>query len=241
MKILDFLTYYQSSISNIQHPTSNIQHSSKFVNSARINVRFTTQKSQFTNHNFLYNLFQKTSILWLIFEVTTIQILIKKAQKGDKRAFQELVKLHDSQVFSLIMRYTNDKDVAHDIYQEVFMNVYKNIGSFSFKSEFFTWLYRITVNTSLSFIKKEKRHRHSDEEIESTLEYSYSQDDSMFMYDLINEAHKLPEKQKMVFFLRFQNDLKINEIADIMNVDPGTVKGYLSRSIKKIKTSLKIV
>lgn len=148
--------------------------------------------------------------------------------------------MYDRQIYALIIRYTRDQDLANDIYQEIFMNVYKNLNSFAFKSEFYTWLYRVAANTALSYIKRETRFRHGDDNVDDMVEHSNSNEDTMLMYDLLNEAEKLPEKQKIVFFMRFQNDLKIDEIAEVLNIDSGTVKGYLSRSVKKIRQSLKI-
>lgn len=115
------------------------------------------------------------------------------------------------------------------------MNVYKNIQHFSFKSDFYTWVYRITVNTALSFIKKEKKHM-TEEIMEDSKKTEFK--DNLEIEDILEEAKQLPDKQRMVFFMRFQNDLKISEIADALDLDIGTVKGYLSRSIKRIKTNL---
>ncbi|MCB0279896.1 MAG: sigma-70 family RNA polymerase sigma factor [Calditrichaeota bacterium] len=164
--------------------------------------------------------------------------MIKRAQSGDKRAFCELVEEYDRQVFSLISRFVSDRQLAKDVYQEVFMNVYKNIEYFSFKSDFYTWIYRITVNTALSFIRKEKRHM--AEQINEETQKAKSID-TIQIDEILSEAKLLPEKQRLVFFMRFQNDLKISEIADALKLDIGTVKGYLSRSIKRIRQNLNYI
>ena len=157
------------------------------------------------------------------------------AQKGDKKAFCDLVEHYDRQVFALISRFVNDNNLAKDVYQDVFLNIYKNIRHFSFKSDFYTWIYRITVNTALSFIKKEKKHL-AEEVMEDSKKIDFK--DKLEIEDILTEANQLPEKQKIVFFMRFQNDLKISEIASALDLDIGTVKGYLSRSIKRIKDNL---
>ena len=168
-----------------------------------------------------------------------IELLIRSAQKGNKAAFRKLVEHYDARIFALIYRYTSDAELAKDIYQEVFLNVYTHIRSFSFKSDFFTWLYRITVNTALSSLKKERKHSHTD--IESHTIESFLNENHFLMNEILAEAKKLPNKQRLVFFMRFQNDLKLSEIATALNVDVGTVKGYLSRSIKKIRDAIEIM
>ena len=72
--------------------------------------------------------------------------LIILAQKGDNAAFEQLVYLYDRKVLSLALKYIKDEDFAKDIYQEVFIRVYKGLKNFRFKSEFSTWLFRITTN-----------------------------------------------------------------------------------------------
>jgi RNA polymerase sigma-70 factor (ECF subfamily) len=122
------------------------------------------------------------------------------------------------------------------LYQDVFIKVHKHLADFKFESEFFTWLYRITVNVCLSHVKKRKRY--ASESIE---DWEIGKDDDhrkIMIEEIEKEAEKLPEKQKMAFFLRFQNDLKIQEIANIMQIDEGTVKGYLSRSVGRIRSVL---
>ena len=72
--------------------------------------------------------------------------LIVVAQKGDTGAFEDLVCRYDKQVMSIAMSYCSDEDAAKDVYQEVFLRVYRALPRFQFKSQFSTWLYRIVVN-----------------------------------------------------------------------------------------------
>lgn len=171
--------------------------------------------------------------------MNTIEVLIKSAQKGNNKAFRKLVEHYDEKIFGLISRYAGHTELAKDIYQEVFFNVYKNLKSFTFKSDFYTWLYRITVNTALTAIQKEKKHLTVD--IENSSASVLFNEDKFLLAEILEEAKSLPEKQRIVFFMRFQNDLKISEISDALNVDSGTVKGYLSRSIKRIRERLEIL
>lgn len=154
-------------------------------------------------------------------------------------AFQKLVRMFDRQILSLICRYFPDQNLASDVYQDTFISAYKNINSFQFKSEFSTWLYRIAVNTSISTLRKERKHRHSD--ISELSIQSAEKDSKPLLDDIFSVAKKLPDQQRLVFIMRFQNDLKLSEIAEAMSVDLGTVKGYLFRALKKIRAELEIV
>ena len=86
-----------------------------------------------------------------------ITTLILEAQGGNTVAFHKLVSYHDERVMTLALQLTRDKQDAEDLYQEVFMKAYKAIGSFRLESEFFTWLYRITVNSFYNLQRKASR------------------------------------------------------------------------------------
>ena len=76
--------------------------------------------------------------------------LIRAAQAGDRAAFEELVRAYDQGVLRLAMNMLRSPEDAHDVYQETFLRVYRNLGSFRFDSSFQTWLYRIAVNLALT-------------------------------------------------------------------------------------------
>ena len=81
--------------------------------------------------------------------------LIIKAQNGEVLALEELIYRYDKMVLRIAMKYTGDSDDAKDIYQEVFIRVYKNLSGFQFKSEFSTWLFRIATNVCINFKRKQ--------------------------------------------------------------------------------------
>ena len=82
--------------------------------------------------------------------------LIIKAQQGDQIAFEELIYNYDRSVLSIAMKYVGDSDDAKDIYQEVFIRVFRGLKKFEFRSEFSTWLFRITTNVCLTYKTKKK-------------------------------------------------------------------------------------
>ncbi len=180
------------------------------------------------------------------------KLLIKKAQSGDVSAFERLIYKYDKQVLAIAYSYRNSKEDAKDIYQEVFMRVFKSLNSFEGKSEFSTWLYRITANVCITFKNQKKIYQYQsfDQEIggeeDLTLEDILANDDETDSQTLGNELSKqicealneLPEKQKMVFVLKNYNDKKIKEIAGIMNCNEGTVKKYLFTAVRKLREKL---
>ncbi|MCU0343041.1 MAG: RNA polymerase sigma factor [Ignavibacterium sp.] len=176
--------------------------------------------------------------------------LIINANKGDILALEELIYRYDKMVLRLAMKYTGDSDDAKDIYQEVFIRVYKSLSSFQFKSEFSTWLFRITSNVCISFKRKYKKQNHlslNDEEnsgyISTIIEDEVLSPDNVFVNsehgEKINHAlNTLSPNQKMSFLLKHYEGFKIREIAEMMNCKEGTIKKYLFEAVRKLKTQL---
>jgi len=180
--------------------------------------------------------------------------LIVQAQKGDQNAFEALVYRYDRSVLSIAIKYANNEDDAKDLYQEVFIRVYRSIKGFRFKSEFSTWLFRITTNVCLTYKSRSKEHLKvsidedfDDEENEFSttkgLVYDgYSPEEissGADLGELVNEAvESLSPKQKMTFILKHYEGYKIREIAEMMNCKEGTVKKYLFDAIKNLRKKL---
>lgn len=176
--------------------------------------------------------------------------LIINANKGDVLALEELIYRYDKMVLRLAMKYTGDSDDAKDIYQEVFIRVYKSLSSFRFKSEFSTWLFRITSNVCISFKRKYKKQNHlslNDEEnsgyISTISDDETLSPDNVFVNsehgEKINNAlNTLSPNQKMSFLLKHYEGYKIREIAEMMNCKEGTIKKYLFEAVRKLKTQL---
>jgi RNA polymerase sigma-70 factor (ECF subfamily) len=89
--------------------------------------------------------------------------LVEEARRGGREAFAELVRRHERRVYSVVFRMAGNHADADDLAQEVFMTAWKAIGSFKQGSTFYTWLYRIAVNTSLTFLKKKGREKNRTE------------------------------------------------------------------------------
>jgi len=180
--------------------------------------------------------------------------LILQAQKGNESAFEELVYCYDRSVLSIALKYTRDEDDAKDLYQEVFIRVYRGLKNFRFESEFSTWIYRITTNVCLSYKSKSK------ENLRVSIDNDYDEEEKEFsstqelIYDgsspeeitsgadtkeIVDEAvESLSPKQKMTFILKHYEGYKIREIAEMLNCKEGTVKKYLFDAIKNLRKKL---
>ena len=180
--------------------------------------------------------------------------LIIQAQKGNQNAFEELVYRYDRSVLSITIKYANNEDDAKDLYQEVFIRVYRSIKGFRFQSEFSTWLFRITTNVCLTYKSRSKEH------LKVSIDKYYDDEENEFretkelVYDglspeeissganfgeIVNAAvESLSPKQKMTFVLKHYEGYKIREIAEMLNCKEGTVKKYLFDAIKNLRKKL---
>jgi len=177
--------------------------------------------------------------------------LIRLFLAGDKGAFDRLVVRHQDRVFNLCYRFVGDYHEANDLAQDVFIKVFASIKKFRFKSEFSTWLYRITVNTcrnrvkSLAFrFKKKAASLHSErgnitvalsDESGSPGTALEQKERSKIIQEAINT---LPEDKKTVLILRDMEGLTYEEIAVVTGLNPGTVKSRLARAREKLKGKL---
>jgi len=176
--------------------------------------------------------------------------LILRAQKGDLPAFESLITRYDSKVMSVAITLLNNTEDAEDVYQEVFTKVYQKLHTFQFKSNFYTWLYRIAFNTAITYRNTRKRLQHQSlEKMESQHFYrDWIEDpapgpDSRLLDKDVTQAvrkcvSRLPLMQRVVFHLRFFEDFKIKDIAQITGRSTGTIKNYIFRSTKKIQKEL---
>jgi RNA polymerase sigma-70 factor, ECF subfamily len=177
--------------------------------------------------------------------------LILQTIEGNNSAFEELVRRHDRRVLSIAYNYINSPEDAKDIYQEVFIRVYNGLPGFEFRSEFSTWLHKITVNVCLSFRQKKLAHNlisinenddFNDPLIE-TLQGGSRTDEAILHDELLSfirkEIEALPEKQRMIFNLKYFHEYKLKEIAGMMQTTEGTVKKLLSIAIHKLRDGIK--
>ena len=179
--------------------------------------------------------------------------LILKAQVGDQTAFEQLIYNYDRAVLSIAMRYVRNNDDAKDIYQEVFIRVYKSLKKFEFRSEFSTWIFRITTNVCLTYKSRKKNQLMvplQEEFEEDNPEFGRvelisdekSPEEEILNTDLKNfignAVDSLSERQRITFVLKHYEGYKIKEIAEMLNCKEGTVKKYLFDAINNLRKKL---
>ncbi len=173
-----------------------------------------------------------------------IKQIIKRFKNGDNNAFSQLVARYRNQVGALAFKMVGDYDEAADITQNVFVKTSQNIWRYDENKRFYTWLYRITVNASIDYMRKHRRHRHEPlDNVRETVENHRDNPESNYrsskLREYIEEAtEKLNGKQKSAFVLRDIEGCQIGAVANIMEMPEATVRWYLHRARQKIKKDL---
>ncbi len=173
--------------------------------------------------------------------------LVRQSKKGDEEAFASLVKKYKIKVFNLAWSLTRDRETADDLAQEAFIKAYVALPKFQLKSEFGTWLYRITVNHVKDYLRKKSKM--SKVMFERTKEMPHFQEDEMKKKEKeqIGEQRRtfvrqclstIPEKYQVILSLRDIQGYSYQEITKILNISPGTVDSRLHRARKMLRQKL---
>ncbi len=167
--------------------------------------------------------------------------LIKRFIEGDEYTFNTLVQRHKEKVRNIIYLTLGNHDMVDDIAQEVFLTVYKNLGSFRFESQFTTWLYRITVNKCKDQLRKMKIRSIFTpiKESEEELGYTSSPENSDVREIVQKAIAKLPEKLRVPLLLKDIEGLSYQEIAESVQCEIGTVKSRIFRAREGLRNMLK--
>jgi RNA polymerase sigma-70 factor (ECF subfamily) len=182
-------------------------------------------------------------------------ILVREAQRGDRAAFEELVRQYDHAVLRLAMHLTGSEHEAQDIYQDAFLKAYKNIGTFRFECSFYTWIYRIVTNLCLDHLRR-KQVRKEDAPV--------AMDSEGQPYDVLDQVpdgraganperdlmrrelgkhigralDQLSAKERMVFELRHYHGMKLRTVGEMLNTTEETAKNTLFRATQKLRGAL---
>jgi RNA polymerase sigma-70 factor (ECF subfamily) len=160
---------------------------------------------------------------------------IKKAKKGDEKAFQQLIQEEKNKLFRIAYLYVKNENDALDIVQETVYKAFISIKQLKEPNYFSTWLTRILINCAVDFIRKNKNII-PFAEVEDTSEERQPIEEKL---DLVEAIRKLENPYKTVIILRYYKDLTIKQIADLLNCPEGTVKTNIHRAISKLKLDLK--
>lgn len=167
--------------------------------------------------------------------------LIKLVKAGEIQPYDELVRRYQVKIHDLCYKMVKNYDDARDVAQDVFIKAYRNINGFRGQSKFSTWLYRIAVNTSLNFIKRQRPAEEIKEEIvELPKDNPVQRYENKRMREEIYQAvAKLPNVQKTVFTLRALEELPYQEISEILKKPLSTVKVNYHLAVKNLRNYLK--
>ncbi len=165
--------------------------------------------------------------------------LIRSSQ-GKNYGFNLLVQEYREKVYWLVRRMVVNHEDADDITQEVFIKVWKNIHSFRGDSALFTWIYRIAANEAIRHLQRQKvRAMLSFQSLQSNLEQQLIADiqiDSNKQIKLFQQAMlSLPPRQKLVFTMKYYDNLKYEEISEILGTSVGALKASYHLAVKKIE------
>jgi len=168
---------------------------------------------------------------------------ILRAQSGDKEAFDKLLEAIEKPLFRYIYHLVEEYALAEDILQEVFILIYRKIGWLHEPKLFRAWAYRIASREAFKRLKKEKRWSEQirDEEVLETIPSQFA--DSIDKRELLEQLStlilKLSPASRAVLILHYQNDLSLNEIAEILGIAVGTVKSRLAYGLEKLRQEIK--
>ncbi|XXK58137.1 RNA polymerase sigma factor RpoE [Porticoccaceae bacterium nBUS_09] len=179
----------------------------------------------------------------------TDQQLVVRVQEGDKRAFDLLVLKYQHKVHAIVGRFVRDTDEVADVVQEAFIKAYRALPKFRGESQFYTWLYRIAVNTAKNYlVSRSRRPPGSDVDIDDAEYYSGSEylkdlgtpENQLFRDELesviVKSIAELPEDLRTAVTLREYEGLSYEEIAEIMECPVGTVRSRIFRARESIDT-----
>ena len=165
-------------------------------------------------------------------------------EKTRQAAFRKIVERYQKKLYWHIRRMLLDHDDTDDVLQNCFIKVWKGLDNFKEDSQLYTWLYRIATNETLSFIRQQKAERYVrfgdvEQSIEGKLE-----NDNYFNGDAIQKKlqvaiAQLPEKQRLVFTMKYFEDMKYEDMSAVLDTSVGALKASYHHAVKKIEAFIR--
>ena len=180
--------------------------------------------------------------------------LIRRAQRGDRAAFDALVRRYDQEVLRMTLRMVQSHDEAQDLYQEVFLKVYRSIGRFRLESKFSTWLYRVVMNVCLDHLRRQKSrgemqmpesedgqpdYLNSIPEDRAALHPGRSYEAGEIGNRLELAMARLSPRERIVFELKHGQGMKLRDIGEVCGTSEEAAKNSLFRALQKLRTDLR--
>jgi RNA polymerase sigma factor (sigma-70 family) len=175
-------------------------------------------------------------------ETVLIEQLINVQTK--EKAFKELISLYKERLYWHVRKIVISHDDTDDVLQNTFIKIYKNIGKFKQESKLFSWMYRIATNEAITFINKRNKERKVDisevqEHLVSTLENDIYFSGEEIQEILQKAIASLPQKQQLVFNMKYFDNIKYTQISEILGTSVGALKASYFHAVKKIESYIK--
>lgn len=167
-----------------------------------------------------------------------------RVETSRNHAFQMLMLKYQKRVYWQVRRIIIDHDDANDVVQNVFVKVWKNLGTFKEASSLYTWMYRIATNESLTFLKQKRANMYVPFDSVSRSLSRKLEDDNYFSGDAIQKKLQkailtLPDKQRIVFNMKYFDNIKYEQMSEMLDTSVGALKASYHHAVKKIEAFLK--
>jgi len=179
--------------------------------------------------------------------------LIRRAQRGDRAAFDALVRRYDREVLRMALRIVQSPEEAQDLYQEAFLKVYRSIGRFRLEAKFSTWLYRVVMNVCLDHLRRQKARNEASmpegDDGGSDGVHSIPEDRPVLNPERALQAReigsrlqaalgRLSPRERLVFEMKHYQGMKLREIGEMCGTSEEAAKNSLFRALQKLRTDL---
>ena len=179
--------------------------------------------------------------------------LIRRAQRGERTAFDSLVRRYDQEVLRMALRVVQSPEEAQDLYQEAFLKVYRSLGRFRLEAKFSTWLYRVVMNVCLDHLRRQKARNETQmpeaDDGHPNSVHSIPDDRPVLNPERAMQAKeigtrleiamgRLSPRERMVFELKHCQGMKLRDIGEICGTSEEAAKNSLFRALQKLRTDL---
>ncbi len=180
-------------------------------------------------------------------DITDENILqLLQNERSAEHGFRLLMQKYQEQLYWVIRRMVQDHDDANDVIQNCFIKVFRSIHTFEGKAKLYTWLYRIAVNEAITFLNQKKRKAISSIEdgefpLANQLQANESPDGNALQMRLREALLQLPEKQRVVFEMRYYDETPYEEMSEILDTSVGALKASYHHAVKKIENYFRAI
>ena len=174
----------------------------------------------------------------------TLILQLLQADGNQERGFRLLMEIYQERLYWVVRRLVFDHDDANDVVQNCLIKVYRSIHTFEGKSQLYTWLYRIATNEAITFLNRERRRMATSIDDASNQVAGRLQADAFFdgneaQAKLFRAMDTLPGKQKLVFNLRYFEEMSYEDMSEVLGTSVGALKASFHHAVKKIENHIR--